>query len=615
MKKNKLKIDLGEYLKSPIPTNVIFFKNLTGIGATHNEIKAPRNSIIIEANIPVIHGKTNNHEGLLGVYETVSKQDVITYLKTASEYKKIFTTPESLYKVIGALEDQQINFYETYFMLIDECDKLTKDVDYRRNILEPLKYFFAFKNKAFVSATALIPTDPRFEENNFEIISVEPTYKIEKEINIISTNYSLSTFHKLIENSEAEKIFIFLNSVVGIAKIIKSLKIDDQSSIFTSTSAKDEFYDITKEVFPNHLSDVIDNTKLSRYNFLTSRYFSAVDIDLEEKVDIIMISDISQFQYSLLSPQTDVIQIIGRLRKKEFISSIFFIINLTLKPDYVSKKVIEEIFDFGKKLRDIFETAIMSTTSMDFKKHLTELIKINGDKSFFNEDFKPNHFMMDNYRLDNDVKKSYRSTESFVKSFKDTKILDTDKNYFIVNHTTEKYKISTIDIKLVSAQKPFKERFDSLIRTMDKIQEIKRSKLANKFNIDNSESVESKIIRDFNEMYEIYLNEGKDKLYEIGASHERIKKYYYLNYDNSHLNNFPLIQKLYNTFEAQVEYIQDTFLDDFFKICSEYNPNVKRDIYNVERFFKIKRFRKRVNSSQKRMIKIIKNKFDVVKER
>ena len=50
--------NLAEALKAKgyktIPSNVIFDKTLTGIGATYMEIFAKRNSIIIEPNVPVI---------------------------------------------------------------------------------------------------------------------------------------------------------------------------------------------------------------------------------------------------------------------------------------------------------------------------------------------------------------------------------------------------------------------------------------------------------------------------------------------------------------------------------------------------------------------------------
>jgi hypothetical protein len=55
-----LYLDKGQYLSDvwkAIPSNIILFKTLTGIGATSLEITAERNSIIIEPNVPVIQGK------------------------------------------------------------------------------------------------------------------------------------------------------------------------------------------------------------------------------------------------------------------------------------------------------------------------------------------------------------------------------------------------------------------------------------------------------------------------------------------------------------------------------------------------------------------------------
>ena len=64
-----------------IPTNTILYKTLTGLGATYGELKADRNSIIIEPNVPVIIGKCKDPkhkaDNLFGVYERVYTEDVI----------------------------------------------------------------------------------------------------------------------------------------------------------------------------------------------------------------------------------------------------------------------------------------------------------------------------------------------------------------------------------------------------------------------------------------------------------------------------------------------------------------------------------------------------------
>ena len=80
-----------------IPTNTILYKKLTGLGATYGEIKANRNSIIVEPNVPVIIGKCNDskhkEDNLFGIYEGIYTDDIIKYLeKSKNKYYKILTT-------------------------------------------------------------------------------------------------------------------------------------------------------------------------------------------------------------------------------------------------------------------------------------------------------------------------------------------------------------------------------------------------------------------------------------------------------------------------------------------------------------------------------------------
>ena len=68
-----------------IPTNTILNKTLTGLGATYGELKADRNSVIIEPNKPVIVGKCSDlkhsKDNLFGVYEGVYTDKIIAYME------------------------------------------------------------------------------------------------------------------------------------------------------------------------------------------------------------------------------------------------------------------------------------------------------------------------------------------------------------------------------------------------------------------------------------------------------------------------------------------------------------------------------------------------------
>lgn len=139
-----------------IPTNTILYKKLTGLGATYGELKAKRNSIIIEPNKPVISGKCKDpkhkNDNLLGVYKGISTDDIIAYIERSIKQKKhfkILTTPESFGKVQEAFEEMDIDIRFNCFLLLDECHKIIKDVDYRENNNLTNGLLFRVRTKGF----------------------------------------------------------------------------------------------------------------------------------------------------------------------------------------------------------------------------------------------------------------------------------------------------------------------------------------------------------------------------------------------------------------------------------------------------------------------------------
>ena len=72
------------------------------------------------------------------------------------------TTPESFGKVKTACSG--IDIHNHFFLLMDECHQLIKDVDYRTDIVLPMNDFFRFKGKALVSATPIGFSDPRLKQ-------------------------------------------------------------------------------------------------------------------------------------------------------------------------------------------------------------------------------------------------------------------------------------------------------------------------------------------------------------------------------------------------------------------------------------------------------------------
>lgn len=447
MERESIKIRKGQFLantphfKNGTPPNCIIFKRLPGLGATHGEaLLYKRHSIIIVPNTPVLKGKqealdderNKKYKDILCVYEGISLDDVVIYLNGSVLHKKLLCTPEAyMSKVKPAIEDySNFDLFNDFFMLLDECDKIIKDADFRYCLVEPVDDFFQFKNKSMISATAMIPSDKRFEENNFKRLYVKPKFKFKLKINLIQTNNIISRLNEEFKNGGDDKFFIFLNSVELIHVIIELLEIKDESKIFCAKNSKTKLIESNFD-FENISTDLGD---FAKYNFLTSRFYTAVDIDnLEEKPRVIMITDVLRKAYSMLDPYSDCIQIVGRFRNG--IKSAVHISNFAYGMEW--KERARAI----RFLRDNYDTYKSAEKQRDNSNKEGEIAFLNKAmnesfiSSYLRESGDLDSYLVDGYLLDQKVISYYiymnRLNQAYLRS-----------NYFKPNILVRDYNVN-----------------------------------------------------------------------------------------------------------------------------------------------------------------------------
>ena len=395
-----------------IPTNTILNKVMTGCGATTLEINAPRHSIIIEPNVPVIIGKKDQHPFLFTVYEGTSKEDVKAYLSGEEDgFRKIITTPEGFdKKVLPAMYELDLPIYENYFLLFDECEKPIQDIGYRGDIYLPVEDFFKFKNKAMVSATPIIPSDPRFEEQGFEMLRIVPTYDYCKDLTVVVTNNTVRVLRKLLDryHKAGEVTCIFLNSTDTILSLIQTLKLQGRSKVFC---AEKSVRKLKKEGF----SEVSDHlTKLAEVNFFTSRFYSAVDIKLDYKPNVIVLTDVFHAPYSMIDPQTEVVQAIGRFRNG--VAKAYHVTNTNSQIECLPRATLYH--QLGCKETIYNKVATIPTTNEIEKEALAEAVKGMDYQRFITREGNRNHFMWDNAWEDEKIRAYYKSPTTIREVYK-----------------------------------------------------------------------------------------------------------------------------------------------------------------------------------------------------
>lgn len=408
--------------KNAIPSNCIFDKTIPGLGATHSEILAHRHSIIIEPNIPVITGKCVNRKELLAVYEDTTNNQVKTYLSNIKiQYKKILCTPESYMRIKPIAKDLSINLHRDYFCLFDECEKITQDIDFRELIALPILDFFDYTHKAFVSATPLQIRNPYFQAHGFYILKIHPLYDHRKKLELIVTNrYDKSVIQKLEDLKDSNCICIFLNSANGLNKLVDYLKGKQVTDYKVFCSRKSVTKLKSRKI--THSYEKLET--LAKYNFFTSRFFSAVDIVTNKKPDILILTDLNEAKYTRIDPQTNAIQIYGRFRKgpdnQQPFKSLTHITNVDPDEKILPESEINSYIAQAKIVYDALRKRRSKETDIGRHKALTDDLNKVSYNRFIKTDENVNYFSIDNFYDDERVKACYQSVENLKQAYDET---------------------------------------------------------------------------------------------------------------------------------------------------------------------------------------------------
>ncbi len=558
-----------------IPTNTVLYKTLTGLGATYGELKADRNSIIIEPNVPVIVGKCNDpkhkEDNLFGVYEGVYTEDVIKYLeKSADKRTKILTTPESFQKVKDAFELMDMDIYGTCFLLFDECHKIVKDADYRSDITLPFDDFFLFNEKALVSATPISFSDPRFEMQKFQIIRIEPAFEYKLPVSLIHTNNVLEQLKRTLDKLDATDICLFVNSTDMIYSFIKQLDIENESTVFC---AKKSVEKLKNKKF-KHAFEQWSKSRMKKYNFFTSRFYNALDIELKIKPTVIMISDVYFSEYSMIDPHTDAIQAIGRFRNG--VNRVCHIFNTNPNLPVRTEEEIGIYLQVSKEVYDKIKTFYDCATSEDARKAYREALKVLPFNQMLNKDGKENFFAIDNYVDEALLKSSYNAQEKLIASYRSNRLFDLDvESAYFPFGDFERLKKESKYASLKDKRKEVVLQLE-LLKGDDETEMIRNYK-------EDLRKADSFI-------YGAYEEIGKEMIESLDYSVKRIKEAMILKQNREKTEGTEFIQLIKNSFKVGQKYTKKYIKEELTRIYALTGVTPQKTItgQSIKEFFHVK---------------------------
>lgn len=558
-----------------IPTNTILYKTLTGLGATYGELKADRNSIIIEPNVPVIVGKCNDpkhkEDNLFGVYEGVYTEDVIKYLeKSADKRTKILTTPESFQKVKDAFELMDMDIYGTCFLLFDECHKIVKDADYRSDITLPFDDFFLFNEKALVSATPISFSDPRFEMQKFQIIRIEPAFEYKLPVSLIHTNNVLEQLKRTLDKLDATDICLFVNSTDMIYSFIKQLDIENESTVFC---AKKSVEKLKNKKF-KHAFEQWSKSRMKKYNFFTSRFYNALDIELKIKPTVIMISDVYFSEYSMIDPHTDAIQAIGRFRNG--VNRVCHIFNTNPNLPVRTEEEIGIYLQVSKEVYDKIKTFYDCATSKEARKAYREALKVLPFNQMLNKDGKENFFAIDNYVDEALLKSSYNAQEKLIASYRSNRLfdLDVESAYFPFGDFER--------LKKESKYASLKDKRKEVVRQLELLKGDDETEMIRNYKEDLRKADSF--------IYGAYEEIGKEMIESLDYSVKRIKEAMILKQYREKTEGTEFIQLIKNSFKVGQKYTKKYIKEELTRIYALTGVTPQKTItgQSIKEFFHVK---------------------------
>jgi Fe-S cluster assembly iron-binding protein IscA len=339
--------------------NGLVHKEETGMGATTLELKAKRNSIIVEpikitASSKAFHhskppDKTVLYVGSETRYHNKksTKYSIEKYINNSKiKYKKIVVVADSLYRLIDIIGEQA---YSNYFLLIDEADSFQMDSTFRRSMEECLDIYKKFEptKRCLLSSTLLDFSDPDLSNEPKTVLKYDESSPRDIKIIILngSTIYGacIERITNLLAENPKNKVLIAYNSVSGCYDLAEHLAKNEivakqDISILCSINSKSKVENYFKELD----SDILP----TKINFITSAYFTG--FDLNESFNLISISENKRRFQSLSDSRLK--QIAGRCR-------------IGLK----SETIIFDLVPFGTKIKDQNKEELISIAKIELE--------------------------------------------------------------------------------------------------------------------------------------------------------------------------------------------------------------------------------------------------------
>ena len=279
---------------------------------------------------------------------------------------------------------------------------------------------------------------------------------------------------------------------------------------------------------------------MKKYNFFTGRFFTAFDLELEYKPDVVMITDPYIADHSILDIDTDCIQICGRFRNG--VNSVTHIYRNN--PDIVvkSREQIEWEISAHEFAYTTINTFYNNADSKESRFAFGSALETLPFRKFQYKDFTKNWFAIDNEINDVLVEGKYQSRISIIEWYYNCHFFNPTFDYC-------KYNVDDEKMKLVRAARSVKDKRRKIVQMLSEIEDP-ASEYALDF-INEMRKIDSFIV-------DAYMVLGKKAIESLRYSQKNITEAIIL----SERKGNKVIRLIKNTVQVGNKYSNETIIDE-----------------------------------------------------
>ena len=533
-----------------IPAGIVI-KNHTGIGATSLELKAERNSIIVEPLKVTASLKASKNKDYLYVGSTtknhptkLSNEKIKEYLDNSKiKYKKIIIVADSLARLMTLMPEKQ---RETFFLMLDESDSFQLDSIYRTSMEECYNFYknHSPKLRCMVTATPIKFNDPILSHEIITEFRYEITKNREIHVTYTDENYLGLCYEKIISQlalNDDEKIVLALNNVGELNSLAEKLVDEgglnkDDIAILCGANSQEKAIGFVKQLEGETLP--------CKINLITSAYYTGFDI--KESFHLIAVVK-NQDRLNQLSTNR-LKQIVGRCREPFKVLSENIVYAFKERESVNKSFKFEELLEIANTQKNVLDCMEMHLSKNVFLKNATKIIQ---DQFMESKDLKVYGFELVTKTETGKHEISYLAIDA---------ILEIQENVFKL------YEDKSFLVKKLIKEGHFLKEEEEYVKTTVKVDSKKKSK----------EDIINKIIENLKEAATIDMKLGYDSSFIENADNQLEKKAndLYFSYRN-YCDKNGLAELIVNTAkESGLKGLNNLSLSILYHISDEKSPFV-----------------------------------------